>query len=252
MAAARTLVALNVSPWSERAKWALDHHGLAYDVVPHMPVLGERRLRRLVGPDKPRATVPVLLAGAEVISESWDIAVYADREGEGSELIPTEHEAAIRDWCALADSASNAARGLVVAATLASGPALDEQALFAPAWLRPALRPVGRLATRAFARKYALRLDDGDAQTSAVRAALERLRGGLAASRYLQGAFSYADIAMAGLLQAIVPLDDRYLKIGPGTRAVWTHRALATEFPDLVSWRDRLYEGSRAARAGVA
>ncbi len=249
MAAARKLVALNVSPWSERAKWALDHHGLVYDVVEHMPVLGERRLRRLVGPEKPRATVPVLLAGTEVISESWDIALYADREGKGSKLIPSEHEAAIREWCALADSASNAGRGLVVAATLASGPALDEQAVFAPAWLRPALRPIGRLATRAFARKYALRLDDGDAQTSAVRAALGRLRSGLAASHYLQGTFSYADIAMAGLVQAIVPVDDRYLKIGPATRAVWTHRALATEFSDLASWRDRLYESSRGARA---
>lgn len=248
MAAARKLVALNVSPWSERAKWALDHHGLAYNLVEHMPVVGERRLRRLVGPGKPRATVPVLLAGLEVISESWDIALYADREGNGSKLVPSEHEAAIRDWCALADAASNACRELVVAATLASGPALDDQAPFAPAWLRPALRPVGRLATRAFARKYALRLDDGEAQTSAVRAALERLRGGLAASRYLLGSFSYADIATAGLLQAVVPLDDRYLKIGPATRAVWTNRTLSTEFANLVAWRDRLYETCRLAR----
>ncbi len=248
MPAARKLVALNVSPWSERAKWALDHHGLAYDLVEHMPVVGERRLRRLVGPDKPRATVPVLLAGPEVISESWDIALYADREGKGSKLVPSEHEAAIRDWCALADAASNAARGLVVAATLASGPVLDEQAPFAPAWFRPALRPIGRLATRAFARKYALGFDDGEARTSAFRAALERLRGGLAASQYLQGSFTYADIAMAGLLQPVVPIDDRYLKIGPATRAVWTNRALSTEFADLVAWRDRLYETCRFAR----
>ena len=72
---AKKLVTLSVSPWSERARWALDHHGLVYEVVPHMPILGERRLRRIVGPDKPRATVPVLFAGSEVLTESWDIAV---------------------------------------------------------------------------------------------------------------------------------------------------------------------------------
>jgi glutathione S-transferase len=250
MTVARKLVSLDVSPWSERAKWALDHHGLKYEVVAHVPVLGERRLRRLVGPGKPRATVPVLLAGVEVVSESWDIALYADREGKGSKLIPPEKEPAIRDWCALSDEASGASRALVVAATLARGPALDEQAAFVPAWMRPALRPVGRAVTRAFARKYSIRLGDADAHTQALRAALQRLRGGLTGqSPYLEGSFSYADIAMATLLQAIVPVDDRFMRIGPGTRVVWTQPALAIEFADLVAWRDRLYESQRRARS---
>jgi glutathione S-transferase len=246
MAGARKLVTLDVSPWSERARWALDHHGLKYDEVPHLPILRERRLRRLVGRGKPRATVPVLVAGAEVISESWDIALYADREGRGSKLIPPEHQAAIRAWCALSDEAASAGRALVVAATLASGPALDEHAPFVPPWLRPALRPIGRAVTRAFARKYALRLEDSDMHTRAVRAALERLRSGLAASSpYLVGSFSYADIAIATLIQGIMPVDDRFLKIGPATRATWTNRVLAAEFADLVAWRDRLYASQR-------
>jgi glutathione S-transferase len=247
MTVARKLVSLNVSPWSERAKWALDHHGLAYEVVEHMPIVGERRLRRLVGPGKPRATVPVLLAGAEVVGESWDIAVYADREGKGAKLIPPEHEPAIRDWAALADEAANAGRALVLAAILANGPALDEQGPpFIPAWLRPPLRPLARAATMAFVRKYDLRLEEGDAQTRAVRSALDRLRTGLAASSpYLQGSFTYADIAMASLIQGISPVDDRFLKIGPATRAAWTHAPLAAEYSDLVAWRDSLYESRR-------
>src|SRR5579863_9766523 len=165
MTPSRTLVSLHVSPWSERAKWALDHHGLAYEVVEHMPILGERRLRRMVGPGKPRATVPVLLAGDEVVSESWDIAVYADREGKGHKLIPKESEARVRAWAALADEAATSGRSLVLAAILASGPALDEQGPpFVPAWLRPPLRPLARAVTMAFVRKYDLRLAEGDAQ----------------------------------------------------------------------------------------
>jgi glutathione S-transferase len=246
--AQRKLVTLGVSPWSERARWALDHHRLDYKIEAHMPVLGERRLRRLVGPDKPRATVPVLVAGSEVLTESWDIAAYADREGKGSKLIPPEHESAIRDWCAVADEGATAGRALVVAATLASGPALDEQAPFAPMWLRPALRPIGRSATRAFARKYGLDLDDADGSTRKVRVALDRLRSGLAAaSPYLRGFFSYADIAMATLLQGIVPVTDRFMKIGPSTRVAWTQRHLAAQYADLIAWRDRLYETRRVA-----
>jgi glutathione S-transferase len=249
MASARKLVALDVSPWSERARWALDHHGLKYDVVTHLPILGERRLRRLVGWEKPRATVPVLVAGTEVVSESWDIALYADREGAGTKLVPQEHEAAIRAWCALADETGNAGRALVVAATLASGPALDERVPFVPAWLRPALRPVGRAVTRAFARKYALPLEDSDTHTRQLRAALERLRSGLTSSSpHLQGFFSYADIVMATLIQGIMPVDDRFLKIGPATRATWTNPVLAAEFADLVTWRDRLYASHRHTR----
>ena len=252
MTVARKLVSLHVSPWSQRAKWALDHHRLAYEVVEHMPIVGERRLRRLVGPNKPRATVPVLLAGAEVVSESWDIAVYADREGKGAKLIPPEHEGRIRNWVAVADEAANAGRALVLAAILASEPALDEQAPpLIPTWLRFPLRPLARAATKAFVRKYELRLEESDAQTGALRSALDRLRSGLAASSpYLEGSFSYADIAMATLIQGICPVDNRFVKIGPATRAAWTHRSLATDYEDLIAWRDGLYESRRLAAKG--
>jgi glutathione S-transferase len=249
MPPSRKLFSMNVSIWSERARWALDHHALYYKLVEHMPVLGERRLRRLVGPGKARATVPVLVTDGEVVSESWDIAVYADREGRGTKLIPPEHEAAIRDWVALADDAACAGRAMVMAAMLASRPAIDEQLPnYVPAWLRLPLRPFSRAATMAFVRKYALRLNEGDAQRGVMRSALERLRRGLEArSPYLQGSFSYADIAMATLIQAISPVDDRYLKIGPATRASWTEPALASAFADLVAWRDRLYASDRRA-----
>src|SRR6188508_1450752 len=63
LSSARRLVQLYYSPWSERARWALDHHGLAYETVEHVPFLGEIRLRRIVGKKAARATVPVLIDG---------------------------------------------------------------------------------------------------------------------------------------------------------------------------------------------
>ena len=63
------LVTLHVSPFSERARWALDHHGIAYRVDPHTPFLGEPRLRRLVAkartPRPQRAVYPLLAGGWE-------------------------------------------------------------------------------------------------------------------------------------------------------------------------------------------
>jgi glutathione S-transferase len=241
------LVSLKVSPWSERAKWALDHHGLSYRVVEHMPVIGERRLRRLVGPSKPRATVPVLVDGDRVLSESWDIAVHADRTGRGTPLIPPDREAEIRKWASTADVAMEGGRALVISGMLATPEALDEGSPpRVPRWMKPALRPVTRMAMRAFARKYDLPLDDDAGPLAAVRAGLDQLRAGLASGvSYLTGSFSYADIVMATLLQGIAPVADRFLRIGPGTRRAWTQDKLAKEYADLLAWRDEMYEKQR-------
>jgi glutathione S-transferase len=241
------LISLGVSPWTERAKWSLDHHGLPYRVVDHFPVLGERRLRRIVGPDKPKATVPVLVDGDRVLSESWDIALYADGKGSGARLIPPEHEPAIRKWTALADETMQSGRALVIASLLADPAALDEAGPPAvPRWARPLLRPVARGLTRAFAKKYELRLGDEAPQTRVMRAALDELRAGLASGAgFLLGTFTYADIAMATLLQGVAPVDDRFIRLGPATRRVWTRAALAAEYADLVAWRDALYDKKR-------
>lgn len=243
----RRLVVLPISPWSERARWALDHHRLAYETIVHVPFIGEQRLRRLVGSGKKRATAPALLAGELRLTESWDIALYADREGKGSKLIPPDREAEIRTWCTLADETMAAGRALVIAGFLANPEALDEGLPRpVPGWLRPLLRPVGRYGMKWFARKYDLRLDDAPAKLAKFRSTLATLNLAVAKSPpYLLGFFSYADIAMATLLQAVSPVANQYIRLGPATRKVWTRADLAAEFSDLIAWRDRLYEQHR-------
>lgn len=241
------LVILSVSPWSERARWALDHHRIAYEKIQHTPFLGERRLRRLVGAGKKRATVPVLLAGEQVLTESWDIALYADRAGEGSKLIPPDREAEIRKWNDLADETMAAGRGRVIGAVLANPEALDEGLPpNVPGWIRPLLRPMGRYGMRWFARKYGLQLDGSPAQRATLRSTLEGLREAISKNPpYLLGSFSYADIVMASCLQAVSPVDNRYIRLGPAMRRVWTNEEAAAEFKDLIAWRDQLYERHR-------
>lgn len=242
MSKARTLVQLSYSPWSERARWALDHHAIAYHTVEHIPFLGELRLRRLVGKTQRRATVPILIDGDRVLTESWDIALYADRTGAGSKLIPDARENDIRAWTDLADQASSQGRALVVSALLASEAALDEGLPFSlPFWLHATMRPVTRFGLRWFARKYELSPGAAADYEDKMRPALDRLRDAIERSRYLVGEFSYADIAMATLLQGISPVGSGYIRLGPASRRAWTRPNLEREYADLVRWRDNLY-----------
>jgi glutathione S-transferase len=246
MSEERRLVVLPVSPWSERARWALDHHALAYRKVEHIPFLGERRLRRLVGARSSRATVPVLLTGDQVLTDSWDIALYADREGSGSPLIPATDAAEIQRWNALAERTMIAVRALTVGRLLASDGALDESLPPAvPVLIRRALRPVTRYGMVWFARKYALELSDTERPRGVLRETLDQLRAALAGSGYVLGSFSYADIIAASLLQGVVPVAGRHIRLGPATREAWTQPDLAAEYADLIRWRDELYERYR-------
>jgi glutathione S-transferase len=244
------LVHLPVSPWSERARWALDHHGVDHERVVHHPVIGERRLRRLLGggrPRGPRATVPALILPDRILTESWEIARYADQHGSSPPLLPADRVADIRRYEELADRAMTAGRALISQALLANPEALDESLPpDVPAWLRPWLRPLARQGTRWFARKYDVRLDDTASPLASLRATLERLRAELAKSTpYLLGTFTYADIVMATLLQGVSPVSEDYIRLGPATRRVWTRTELAAEFADLLAWRDELYRRHR-------
>jgi glutathione S-transferase len=248
----RDLVTLSYSPWSERARWVLDHHALSYRKIPHAPVLGERRLRRLSGKKSGRVTVPLLLVDGAVIGDSFDIALYADREGSGAPLIPQDAAPDVRAWNDRADALLSASRALFMGALLRTPEALDETLpLSLPRWLRAPVRPLARAGARLFVRKYALDLDDAPRQEAAIRAVLDELRARLSnGAPYILGTFTYADIVMATSLQGVSPVADRYIRLGPATRRLWTRDELAREYADLIAWRDALYQSRRSpARA---
>jgi glutathione S-transferase len=252
MTTTRKLVQMSYSPWSERARWALDHHGLSYQTIEHQPFLGELRLRRIVARKGPgRATVPVLIDGDTLLTQSWEIAQYADRNGSGMKLILPGEEARLWEWVDLADRASNQGRGLVIAG-LASDGALDESIPFPiPSFLLPLMRPVTRFGLRWFARKYGLGAESLTEIEDRLRPTLDRLRDALKSSRYLLGTFSYADIAMATTLQGISPVGNGFIKLGPATRRAWTRPVLERDYADLLRWRDNLYAEHRGRSQSV-
>lgn len=239
------LIALRYSPWSERARWALDHHHIAYRELRHEPVIGELKLRRVVSPRKGRYTVPVLLTGKEVLTESWDIAQYADRVGSSAKLIGAR-EKEIGAFNERVDSAMSAGRALFTRRLLASGAARDETLpRQIPRPLRVLLRPMTWLGTRWFSNKYGLAAYDPVRALEELRRLLDSMRAKLGGGDYLLGSFSYADILGAVALQSVVPVADEYIRLGPASRRVWTDPVLAADYADLVAWRDRLYARHR-------
>jgi glutathione S-transferase len=228
----------------------LDHHGLPFHKIEHIPFLGERRLRKVLGNPAGRVTVPVLIADGQTLADSWEIALYADRVGQGSQLIPAELAADVRRWHDLAERSMSAGRALTIASLLANDAALEEMLPPAtPRLARRLLRPVARRTTRWFVSKYNLDLA-GTAQAQGVlRESLAALRSTLVRSDYVLGSFSYADIIAASQLQGVVPVADQYLRLGSATRTAWTQPDLAAAFSDLVAWRDRLYQRHRRAGA---
>lgn len=240
------LFGLWYSPWTAKARWALDHHRVPYEYTEHVPMLGEALLRWHARRPTGKVTVPLLVTDGGPITDSFAIAEWAERNGRGSPLFPEAGRREIEAWNARSERALAAGRALVVARTARSDRA-KEEALppFVPAPLRPAMRAVATTGILFFRLKYGLG-DAGEEERRAViadelRALREALRGRL----YLLGDFSYADVVMAVTLQLVRPADTARMRESAGTREAWTDPVLESDFGDLLAWRDEIYKKFR-------
>jgi glutathione S-transferase len=241
----RTLVGLGYSGWTEKARWALDHHRLAYRYREHIPLMGELLLRRHA-PRGQRGTVPLLIESSGATMGSYAIAQRAEREGKGSPLFPAASLPEIEQWEQLSDAILRVGRAYMVQ-RLMQFPDAQVESLppFIPGFARSPLKPVARMAASFLASKHEAASDPEAAVLATVVPGLERLRTALQGKKVLTGTFSYADIAMALTLQFIQPVDELFIPLGPGRRKAWTHPALAERFSDLIRWRDQLYTEHR-------
>ena len=82
------LVTISISHYCEKARWALDRAGIAYDERRHLPAIHRVAVKRAGG----RQTAPVLVCDdGTVVDESSDIVVYADgRAPAGRGMIPAD------------------------------------------------------------------------------------------------------------------------------------------------------------------
>ncbi len=239
------LLHIPYSPWSEKARWALDHHRIEYRTTAYVPMVSEPLVKlrlRSAG----RVTAPLLFAEGVVLRDSFAIARWADARGSGTRLFRDDDDQAIASWNERSERLTAAGRGLVTGRVLASDEALLESAPAPLRTLGSVAVASARMGARFLVRKYALDAQSDGERRDAIRAEAGALRESLGGKAdYVLGTFSYADVAMASALQMILPVADHYLRLGPATREAWTDSVLSREFGDLLEWRDRIYEEHR-------
>lgn len=235
------LYSMPYSPWSERARFALLHHRLAFEEREHVPLVGELALRVRAGRLWGRVSAPLLIDDGTPIMDSFAIAEHVDRRGQGSRLFPPDRVDAIRALNLRIEPLFEAARARGLRNSLSDAEvALD----LTPPALRglPLAVAMTRVGTRFVAWKHPTPSEGIDER---MRAGLQAIRSALGGRAYVHDAFSYADIVCATALQFIAPVSDRYVALSAVKRRTWADAALAAEFSDVVEWRDALYAKHR-------
>ncbi|MCG8668189.1 MAG: glutathione S-transferase N-terminal domain-containing protein [Pseudomonadales bacterium] len=239
------------SPWSEKARWALDVAGLGYQLIEHVPMVSNLRARQLAGNFNPlrKFSLPIAACGAQVMDDSYSIASYAADHNKNAnvDLFPQDKLTEIQYWNDLSNRMMNILRKRALPAMKTNQTLLESNLPpLVPEALRPHLTSVSKMAISYIDRKYPLSEEDTE---QVVIEGFETLRKALnqADGDYLLGEFSYADIAMAVTLQPVKPVADKYIPLDSGTRECWTDDMLIEQFPDLIEWRDRIYQHHRSA-----
>ncbi|MFO0631970.1 MAG: glutathione S-transferase N-terminal domain-containing protein [Nannocystaceae bacterium] len=244
------LWSLPYSPWSEKAKWALDHCGVDYQKQRYEPLLGEPAMRWRTGRWRGPVSVPVLHCDDGWLTDSFDIATWAAAQAPAAGLMPPEWLARVREANVQSERGLAAGRARSLVRLLGSRDGLRDMvppAMRGP--LGPLAVPIAAFGVRRTLRKYQ-RSVAGDAEQSLVEV-LDRLRADLQAQggsdtglAYVLGRFSYADIAMAQVLGFVDP-PATHLRLTDATRATFRDPELAPRYADLLRWRDALYREHR-------
>jgi glutathione S-transferase len=203
------LVTIPISHYCEKARWALDRAGVAYEERRHLPAIHRVAVRRAGG----KLTAPVLVCPeGSVLRESADIIVWADARvaTPGARMIPEDSQEAA-EARALADDYDERlgpATRLWVYHEMFDHPELVTASMTdgVPAWERQAFR----FGNRALAFAIAKVLTINDERAVEAEQTFREIFGDVDARladgrRYLVGdAFSIADLTFAALAAPLI------------------------------------------------
>ncbi len=233
------LYGIRYSPWSWKAKWALEANHVDFEYREYLVMLGEPGLRLKTGKFFGKLSVPVLIKADGNLFDSFEIAKWADEQGY-AELFPAGREEEVSGWNEWAELTASAGRSRTTA-TVAQDPTALLDSIPKPLrGLGPITTALGKSGARFVLVKYG-RVDLDTVQDE-LRGRLQRIRATLERTPFLLGdRVTYADITMALALQFISPVPDSVIRIGERSRGHWTEPVLAAEFEDVFAWRDRVF-----------
>ena len=246
------LIGLSVCPWTEKARWALDHHILSYQYQEHTVLLGTPalcfKMRRFRG----GVTVPALIAQEDKywrrIADSFEIARYADGIGHKKKLFPLTLGGEVAHFNDLSEAGCDDGRAIFMHRM-----AVDKGAQMAsipentPHFLRHVMAAAVPLGLAYINSGFSIKARNPEQRHTSLQQTLLEIRRCLkkSAGPYLLGEFTYADIAIASMLQVIDPHKDSLLAKNQALLPCWQNKVLADEFADLLEWRDALYRDHR-------
>ena len=233
------LYGLRYSPWSRKARWALDAHGVDVDYREYTVMLGEPALRLRSGRFFGKLSVPVLLKDDGNLFDSFEIAKWSS-QGVESALFPPGRDAEIASWNEWAELISSEGRARTTAHVIRDPEALRDAIPGPLLGFGPLTTMIGKSGAHFILVKYG-RVDLDEVQTK-LRHYLQTVRESLADNEYLLGEFTYADVTIAMAMQFVAPVDESVIRIGERSRRYWTDEALAEDFADVMAWRDRVFE----------
>lgn len=246
----RELIGIGYSPWTEKARWALDHHKLPYDYHEHLIMLGMPALRCKMKSLTGELTVPALIDGETRVMDSYMIARHVDAIGERQKLFPAEHAEAIARMNELSEAALDDGRALMMS-RLSQDREAQKAALppFIPKFARGALTGMVSMAMSYIDREFKVSAVELDKRRERLDQSFAKLDDAVkkAQSDCLLGEFTFADIAAASILHLAEPPAHEFLKLPSGIRRAWSDPGLKAKYPQLVEWRDALYKKYRAA-----
>ena len=76
------LIGIGYSPWTQKARWALNHHRIEYQYSEHLIMVGIPLLRMKTGRWLGAVTAPSLVGTDRPLLDSFAIARWADGQGE--------------------------------------------------------------------------------------------------------------------------------------------------------------------------
>jgi glutathione S-transferase len=234
------------SHYCEKARWALEYKGIAYQPVNLLPGLHVRTVQRLT----PKRGLPVLLDGATVIQDSSAIITYLDAKFPTPTLTPSDPAAGREalEWERYLDEHIGLAlRSWFYYHTLADRDLALRFILQGAPWHRSMV--FGFIYPKVRERMMQLMNINADTARQAegrLLAALERLDGALEGRRFLVGdCFSRADLTAGALLSPwCLVADDQASRCLPPALLDSRNRLKCRPF---YRWTQGIYASYRSA-----
>lgn len=266
------LVGISYSPWTEKARWALDYCEVPYHYSEHTILLSMPKLSRRLKRPGSEITVPLLILENEstprdlprTLMDSFEIARFADEHRKPGKisLFPENTLYEIKHLNMLCESVLDATRALVIQKVMKDRQALEDSLPRSiPRTFRPVLKFMSRMGTRYISKAFdidkktdagqRLALTQGIFMLNKVWKKIVSSTSSEDASKspfLMSDQFTYADILLATTLQGVMPVADSFIPLTPALREAWSQPELAQEMGEILAWRDVLYHSYRSYR----